>query len=242
MKFTWKLVLALALGAGIACGSVRAETEPEPDAAAAPAPMPAPSPAPAPDPQLGTPGSAPAPAAPAEPPRALTPAPPVTDPCLAIVSLVIDKSEHRLVAICANGSVKSFRVALGQLPLGYKREVHDLRTPEGFYRIAEAPRGSRFHVFMLLDYPSLADADRALSNGDISPRTYLRIARAVARGDVPPQDTLLGGMIGIHGEGADHQGDSSRRDWTFGCIALSDADAEYLAFRVDVGTPVKIEP
>jgi murein L,D-transpeptidase YafK len=167
---------------------------------------------------------------------------PSTDPCLRIVRLAIDKSERRLSATCGNGSVKKFRVALGQLPLGHKREMHDLRTPEGFYRIAEPPRGSRFHVFMLLDYPSLSDADRALSNGDISPRTYLRIARAVARGELPPQDTLLGGMIGIHGEGSDHRGDSSRTDWTFGCIALSDADAEYLAFRVDVGTPVSIEP
>jgi murein L,D-transpeptidase YafK len=172
----------------------------------------------------------------------VTPVAPLVDPCLAIVRISIDKSQRQLVATCENGAIKTFRVALGQLPLGYKREMHDLRTPEGFYRIAEAPRGSRFHVFMLLDYPSLADADRALSNGDISPRQYLRIARAVARGALPPQDTLLGGMIGIHGEGSDHQGDSSRKDWTFGCIALSDADAEYIAFRVDVGTPVTIEP
>lgn len=260
MKEPWKLALALALAAGLACApGVRAEEEAEAQAGPAEAqagpgtevdPEPAPTPDPASDPDLGSfwPPAAPArselPATEPpgeEPPPAIVRAP-LPDPCLRFVGLSIDKSERKLSGTCATGEVKTFRVALGQLPFGHKREMRDLRTPEGFYRIAEAPRGSRFHVFMLLDYPSLADADRALSVGDISPRTYLRIARAVARGEVPPQDTLLGGLIGIHGEGRDHQGDSSRTDWTFGCIALSDADAEYIAFRVDVGTPVTIEP
>ena len=191
---------------------------------------------PTPDPRLEAP-----PALSAPPAAQLAPVAPPAD-CTRIVRLVIDKSERRLAATCADGTVRSFRIALGQLPLGYKREQHDLRTPEGFYRIAESPRGSRFHVFMMLDYPSLADADRALSSGYINARTYLRIARAVARGEVPPQDTALGGMIGIHGEGSEHQGDSRKLDWTLGCIALTDSDAEYIAYRIDVGTPVSIEP
>ena len=237
MKGTWKLALAGVLAAGIAsAAAVRAETgtEAQPES-------PPPTPDPAADPLLGSPRPPSELPLEASPPLPLPPASPPGD-CLRIVGLSIDKSERRLSATCATGQVKTFRVALGQLPLGYKREMRDLRTPEGFYRIAEPPRGSRFHVFMLLDYPSLADADRALSNGDISPRTYLRIARAVARGELPPQDTLLGGLIGIHGEGRDHKGESQSTDWTLGCIALSDADAEYIAFRVDVGTPVKIEP
>jgi hypothetical protein len=241
MTGTRKLALAAALAAGLLCAAgAHAETETETEPEAAPE-SPAPSPDPAGDPLLGSPRP-PSDLPLDDPPGPLPPAAPPADSCLSIVALSIDKSERRLWATCASGQVKTFRVALGQLPLGYKREMRDLRTPEGFYRIAEPPRGSRFHVFMLLDYPSLADADRALSNGDISPRTYLRIARAVARGEVPPQDTLLGGLIGIHGEGRDHQGESQSTDWTLGCIALSDSDAEYIAFRVDVGTPVKIEP
>jgi lipoprotein-anchoring transpeptidase ErfK/SrfK len=31
-------------------------------------------------------------------------------------------------------------------------------------------------------------------------------------------------------------------DWTNGCVALSDADVEFLAARVKAGTPVLIHP
>jgi len=64
----------------------------------------------------------------------------------------------------------------------------------------------------------------------------------VLGGRLPPQDTPLGGAIGIHGEGEGRQGQSAAGDWTFGCIALRDADARFVAERVDVGTPVVILP
>jgi hypothetical protein len=247
-----RVLAALLLAVGAAQSSAQSEAEPpsaeppisaEPGTASSTAASEPVEPAAPPVPLRAT-------APESEVPSIEPPPPPIPTPeelraeaeCPRILRLSIDKSERQITASCAGGSVRSFRVALGQLPLGYKREQHDLRTPEGFYRIAEAPRGSRFHVFMLLDYPSLADADRALSTGYITPKTYLRIARAVARGDLPPQDTLLGGVIGIHGEGDAHRGRSRSEDWTLGCIALSDAEAEWIAQRVAVGTPVSIEP
>ena len=62
------------------------------------------------------------------------------------------------------------------------------------------------------------------------------------RGLPPPQDTPLGGHIGLHGEGEAHAGDSARVDWTYGCVAVTDAEIERIAERVAVGTPVWIHP
>jgi murein L,D-transpeptidase YafK len=58
----------------------------------------------------------------------------------------------------------------------------------------------------------------------------------------PPADTALGGHLGFHGEGRRWRGDSRYLDWTYGCIALSDADVDFVAARSAIGTPVWIEP
>ena len=63
-----------------------------------------------------------------------------------------------------------------------------------------------------------------------------------ARTAPPPQDTALGGELGLHGEGPHWRGDSAELDWTFGCIAVRDHEIDFLAQRVKVGTPVWIVP
>jgi lipoprotein-anchoring transpeptidase ErfK/SrfK len=55
------------------------------------------------------------------------------------------------------------------------------------------------------------------------------------RKTAPPQYTQLGGLIYIHGNGAG-------KDWTWGCVALENADIKELYDAVSVGTPVKILP
>ena len=51
----------------------------------------------------------------------------------------------------------------------------------------------------------------------------------------PPWNTKLGGEIMIHGGG-------TKRDWTEGCLALSDDDVEELYPLIPLGTPVEIRP
>jgi murein L,D-transpeptidase YafK len=167
---------------------------------------------------------------------------PPRERCQRILWIEIEKRRRRLTATCDSGQRHEFPVALGRLAFGDKAVTGDLRTPEGFYRVAEPGRPSTFHIFMLLDYPSRDDAERALREGRISERTYARISLAHARGQLPPQDTELGGRIGLHGEGGEHQGMSAVRDWTLGCIALSDEHIEFLAERTPVGTSVQILP
>ncbi|MEN8182484.1 MAG: L,D-transpeptidase [Myxococcota bacterium] len=163
-------------------------------------------------------------------------------PCLRVTQIEVSKSERRLRARCEGGAVVEMTAALGREPFGPKRDAGDWRTPEGSYRISEPPRSSRFHVFIPIDYPSPEDAEAALEKGRISERVYQRIVAAHARSEPPPDDTALGGGLGFHGEGKRWRGDSVDLDWTYGCVGLADADIDFLAERIEVGTPVEILP
>lgn len=172
-------------------------------------------------------------------PQPARPSPPA---CERIVHIEISKSERRLRARCARGAVVEMTVAVGREPRGPKLEADDLRTPEGLYRVSGGPRPSRFHAFVPIDYPSVADAERALSEGRIEVQDYARILDAHERQVAPPGDTPLGGAIGFHGEGERWAGDSADLDWTLGCIAVPDRDLDYLIARIEPGVPVVILP
>jgi hypothetical protein len=183
--------------------------------------------------------------APAPPPQpAPTPAEPLPiEPpprCERIEYLEVRKSERTLVARCVGGRVLSFPIALSREP-GPKRERGDRRTPEGAYHIAAPARSSRFHRFLPIDYPSLADAEVAFAQGRISADERDAIAIAHRMGQPPPQDTALGGHLGFHGEGRRWRGDLDL-DWTEGCFALTDDAIEAVAARAPPGTPVRILP
>jgi hypothetical protein len=155
--------------------------------------------------------------------------------------LEIRKRERVLEAWCEEGGRRSFAIALSREPVGAKRRRGDERIPEGEYRIAGDARPSRFHRFIPIDYPSIADADRALADGTIPPAVHRRILLAIAEGRIPPQDTPLGGWVGFHGEGARWRGDLDL-DWTEGCVALANETIDWLARHVKRGTPVSIRP
>jgi murein L,D-transpeptidase YafK len=133
-------------------------------------------------------------------------------------------------------------VALGRGDPEPKRAIGDQRTPEGHYRVSAPARASRFHLFVPIDYPSLADAEAAHAEGRLSWGDLERVRVAHARGEAPPGDTALGGSMGFHGEGDRWRGESAALDWTYGCIAMPDDQIEFLAAHVEVGTEVWIRP
>jgi lipoprotein-anchoring transpeptidase ErfK/SrfK len=191
----------------------------------------------------------PAPPAPAplEPPpatRAPAPPPPTPDPrslpCERAGALVVRKRARMLVVRCVEGGLRELPVALSREVFGAKRARGDLRSPEGEYRVAAPARKSRFRLFIPIDYPSRADADRALAEHRISRAVHAAIHAAHDAGRLPPQDTPLGGWLGLHGEGARWRGDGDL-DWTEGCFALRDEDIDWLASHAPLGTPVRIE-
>lgn len=181
----------------------------------------------------------PAPEPPPAPPPAEATEPPAA--CERIEAIVVRKRERVLVAACTGGGELRLPVALARAP-GAKRARGDQRMPEGDYRIAAPLRPSRrFHRFLPIDYPSPADAERALAEGRIGAAERDAIVRAHRARRMPPQETALGGHLGFHGEGRRWHG-SGALDWTEGCIALGDADVERLGALAPPGTPVRIEP
>jgi murein L,D-transpeptidase YafK len=118
--------------------------------------------------------------------------------------------------------LKTYQVALGGNPAGPKREQSDHRTPEGRYIIDFHNRRSAFHLALHISYPSAEDR------------------RQGARRGVAP-----GGAIMIHGlrNGRGWVGEAHRlRDWTNGCIAVTDSEIEEIARAVPDGTPIVIYP
>lgn len=170
------------------------------------------------------------------------PVPTEPPPCQRILRIEVSKAERRLDAVCEGGARVEMTVATGRKNGGPKRKEGDMRTPEGWYRISGPARPSRFHLFLPIDYPSLDDALAAREEKRLSEVEFRRIAAALAAGQDPPSNTSLGGHLGFHGEGLRWRGDSEDLDWTLGCVALSDADVEFLAERTAVGTPVVIRP
>jgi murein L,D-transpeptidase YafK len=131
-------------------------------------------------------------------------------------------------------------IAIGRYGKTYFKKKGDHRTPLGRFTIAWIPRKSQYHRFLGLSYPDLARADRALMDGDITEAQWQAIRRAKEEDTRPPQDTPLGGFIGIHGTGAGDPTIHGKYNWTSGCIALTNAQIDRLASLVRIGTPVEI--
>jgi murein L,D-transpeptidase YafK len=144
-------------------------------------------------------------------------------PAGAVADRVIVAKGRRQLLLMKEGSVlKRYAVSLGREPEGAKRFEGDRRTPEGSYTIDGRNAGSRYHLALHVSYPNAAD-----------------VARAAAAG------RSAGGDIMIHGlpNGRGWLGPLHRlRDWTTGCIAVTDAEIEELWRAVPDGTPMEIRP
>jgi murein L,D-transpeptidase YafK len=155
---------------------------------------------------------------------------PLTDP-----RIVILKGQRRLDLYSSTKLIRSYKVGLGLNPVPDKEREGDRATPEGDFFIFTKNPKSAFHLSLAISYPNIEDAERGLKTGLISRAQRDAIVRAIKRKQAPPQYTPLGGLIYIHGHGASS-------DWTWGCVALENADIEVLYRAIPVGTPVTIKP
>ncbi|HSR62402.1 MAG TPA: L,D-transpeptidase [Gammaproteobacteria bacterium] len=158
--------------------------------------------------------------------------------------LVISKSEQQLSVVMNDKVIKEYRIAFGKGGKGTKRRLGDKKTPVGVYKIIDFKDDSRFHYFMQLDYPNLLDAWYGYKNSVISAREFKAIANAFRTKKKPPQDTKLGGYIGIHGLGETNDQKlmiHNDFNWTQGCIAITNEQINDLRQYVTIGTQVIIE-
>jgi len=131
-------------------------------------------------------------------------------------------------------------ISIGRGGSTAEKRQHDGKTPLGAFHIVRMTTDTPFHRFFGFDYPNLEHAERARQAGTISQTRYAEIRRAIQAKQVPPQDTALGGYIGIHGIGKGSVAVHEDFNWTNGCIALTNAQIDDLSNWVRIGTKVII--
>ena len=135
-----------------------------------------------------------------------------------ITQILVDKSDRKMYLLSGKKTIRKFKIDLGFAPAGHKQKFGDGRTPEGLYYIDRVNTNSRYYLSLGLNYPNANDR-----------------ARADAAGVDP------GGDIFIHG-GPRYKGERGKRDWTAGCIAVSDKQMGWIYSMVKKGTPIFIKP
>ncbi len=156
--------------------------------------------------------------------------------------LLVDTSARKIEVKKGEQTLETLsEIAIGRGGAGLKRHRGDNITPFGNYRIGWVGEKSSFRKFFGLTYPSVEDAEKALQKGIIDRFTYDRIVTAHQFHHIPPQNTPLGGQIGIHGLGRADARIHKTFDWTHGCIALTNTQIDHLSQLVDTGTVVKIK-
>ena len=159
-------------------------------------------------------------------------------------ALHMDRAGQRGLLVKDGERVRAtFPIALGRGGPGDKQKLGDNKTPVGTYRIVGVNDNTAFDTFLRLNYPNVKDAFYGLKSRLISRREFDRIVAALRHNQVPPQNTRLGGAIGIHGLGEETPEKvhiQNKLDWTQGCIALRNHDLHELREFIEVGTRVVI--
>lgn len=136
--------------------------------------------------------------------------------------VLVEKSQRKLHLLKDDEIFRTFAVALGIVPLGDKQREGDFRTPEGVYVLDRRNPNSEFFLSIRISYPNHDD-----------------VREARERGEDP------GGAIMIHGQPNEPTRSEvyyRTRDWTNGCIAVSNSDMIDIWLMTGDGTPIEIRP
>lgn len=142
---------------------------------------------------------------------------------ITIDRLVVFKSKREMLAYSGDKLVKTYPISLGKNPIGHKQFEGDNRTPEGIYYINERNAKSGYHKNLGISYPNAQDKAYAESHGKSA-----------------------GGLIKIHGirNGlGDVIGEKHLlKDWTEGCIAVTNPEIDELFQSVKHNAVIDIRP
>jgi murein L,D-transpeptidase YafK len=143
-------------------------------------------------------------------------------PALHADRVLVIKKERTLQLLSQGKVIKAYKIALGGDPIGPKKRQGDHKTPEGLYVLDSRNAHSRFYKAIHISYPNAQD-------------------RAAARkaGASPGGDVFLHGLP----NGFGWVGQSHRlKDWTDGCVAVTDEEIDEIWAAVPDGTPIEIRP
>jgi murein L,D-transpeptidase YafK len=136
--------------------------------------------------------------------------------------VVVYKSKRELQLLKAGEIMRIYKIALGDNPVGHKEQEGDEKTPEGSYTLDWRNSKSAYHKSIHVSYPNEKDKEQAKQLG-VSP----------------------GGDIMIHGMNKQTAWLGKwqyLRDWTNGCMAVSNAEMDEIWAMVKNGTPIEINP
>lgn len=136
--------------------------------------------------------------------------------------VVVLKKERKLILYSKRQELKRYSIALGGDPSGPKTQQGDHKTPEGNYVLDRRNPKSRFYRSIHISYPR-PDQVAAARKSRVSP----------------------GGDVFIHGlpNGFGALGRLHlARDWTDGCIAVTNEEIDEIWRAVPNGTPIEIRP
>jgi len=137
-------------------------------------------------------------------------------------TILIVKHERKLYLLRDNSPLRSYRIALGLSPAGAKEHEWDFRTPEGSYIVDFRQEHSHYFKALHISYPSPTDLKR-------SSALHLPAGRDIFIHGEPNQPTK---PVSYY----------KTRDWTNGCVALSNEDLQDV-WNLTVGqTRVEIVP
>ena len=134
----------------------------------------------------------------------------------AVTLVEIHKADRKMYLLHNQTILETYDIALGFAPVGHKQVEGDGRTPEGAYLIDRRNPKSQYHLSVGISYPDVDD---------------VAVAQLL---DQPP-----GGEIFIHGG---PRSAITQRDWTAGCIAVTDREIEQIYAMVKDGTVIQIFP
>ncbi len=140
------------------------------------------------------------------------------------VDLVLIDKKRRLLHLIDEGNIqKSYRIALGGNPTGDKVSEGDLRTPEGMYFFEAKNKRSDYYLSLKINYPNAQDIKDSLKKGIKD----------------PGKDIMVHGLPNswVKRKFIRHP-----KDWTKGCIAVTNYEIQEIFSLVQLGTLVEICP
>jgi murein L,D-transpeptidase YafK len=136
--------------------------------------------------------------------------------------VVVLKKERTLQLLTQGKVIKTYKVALGADPIGPKTRQGDHKTPEGNYVLDSRNPHSQFYKSIHISYPNPDDR-----------------AAARVKGVSPGGDVFVHGLPKGYGwVRASHR----LKDWTDGCVAVTNQEIDEIWQAVADGTPIEIRP
>jgi len=128
--------------------------------------------------------------------------------------VLVIKSKRQVYLQRSGKTFLTFTCNLGQNPIGDKQWDGDKKTPEGFYTLEDTTTKVKYYKGYVISYPDSAHIQAAKKRG-----------------------VLPGAGIMIHGTSSSK---NKLKDWTAGCISISNANMDSLFKYVTRLTPIEI--